>query len=78
MGGLLKSARQQVKEGGGCATEGSLLHINTQMRYYRVADDPDSLSDQEWALRYAILEDIRQKEKQTAQQQPNLPYYVKR
>lgn len=31
--------------------------------YYNVATDPNSLTDFEWAKRYATLEDIRQQEK---------------
>jgi hypothetical protein len=33
------------------------------MQYYRICADPSVLSDTEWAIKYAILEDIRNKEK---------------
>lgn len=39
-----------------------------EMKYYGIAEDPDSLSDVEWAFRYAILEDIRGREKQQTEE----------
>lgn len=33
------------------------------MQYYNVCAEPHKLTDYEWALKYATLEDIRQKEK---------------
>ncbi|MCT4647565.1 MAG: hypothetical protein N4A74_21435 [Carboxylicivirga sp.] len=44
--------------------EGSVAYINTLLQYYNITPDPDSLSDEEWTLKYVILEDIRQKEKE--------------
>jgi len=38
-------------------------YINTQLQYYNICAEPDLLTDYEWALKYAILEDIRQNEK---------------
>lgn len=35
---------------------------NAQLRYYMHIPDPDSLSDEEWAMRYRELEYIRKKE----------------
>ena len=35
---------------------------NAQLRYYMHIPDPDSLSDEEWAMRYRELEYIRMKE----------------
>lgn len=35
---------------------------NAQLRYYMHISDPDSLSDEEWAMRYKELEYIRRKE----------------
>jgi hypothetical protein len=48
----------------GCAVPGSLLYINEQLRYYGICTQPEALSDEEWALKYAILEDMRNREKQ--------------
>ena len=36
--------------------------VNTHLRYYLHIADPDSLSDEEWAMRYRELEWIRQEE----------------
>lgn len=43
---------------------GSLLYINEQLRYYGICAEPDKLSDVEWALKYVILENIRNREKE--------------
>jgi hypothetical protein len=59
---LLKRARREVKEG--CATPGSLLYINEQLRYYGICAHPGQLSDGELMMKFAILEDIRSKEKE--------------
>jgi hypothetical protein len=59
---LLERAHQEVREG--CAVPGSLLYINEQLRYYGVCAQPDTLSDEEWAVKYAILEDMRSREKE--------------
>jgi hypothetical protein len=40
------------------------LYINEQLRYYGVCAQPEALSDEEWAIKYAILEDIRNREKE--------------
>jgi hypothetical protein len=37
---------------------------NAQLRYYLHIADPDSLSDEEWAMRIKELEWIRTKEKE--------------
>jgi hypothetical protein len=36
---------------------------NAQLRYYLHIADPDSLSDEEWAMRIKELEYMRKKEK---------------
>ncbi len=41
-----------------------MTYINTLLQYYNISSNPDLLSDEEWALKYATLEDIRQKEKE--------------
>lgn len=64
MGKLLKEARKAVKDEKGWATEGSPFYIDQQLRYYGIAERPEELSDMDWALRYAVLEDIRAKEKE--------------
>lgn len=58
----MSRARKEVREG--CAEPGSLLYINEQLRYYGVCAQPEALSDEEWAIKYAILEDIRNREKE--------------
>jgi hypothetical protein len=50
--------------GEGCAVPGSLLYINEQLMYYGVCAHPEALSDAEFMLKYAILEDIREREKE--------------
>jgi hypothetical protein len=40
----------------------SVRVINACLRYYLHIPDPDSLSDEEWAMRYRELEWIRKKE----------------
>lgn len=35
---------------------------NAQLRYYMHISDPDSLSDEEWAMRFKELEWIRKRE----------------
>jgi hypothetical protein len=62
LGKLLKRARWEVREG--CAVPGSLLYINEQLRYYGICAQPEDLSDEEWLMKYAILEDIRGREKE--------------
>ena len=46
-------------EHGECA--GRISYMNTLMRYY-LHIDPDSMSDEEWALTFAQLCDIRRRE----------------
>lgn len=36
--------------------------VNAQLRYYMHISDPDSLSDEEWAMRLKELEWIRKRE----------------
>jgi hypothetical protein len=36
--------------------------VNAQLRYYLHIPDPDSLSDEEWAMRFKELEWIRERE----------------
>lgn len=36
--------------------------VNAQLRYYMHITDPDSLSDEEWAMRFRELEYIRREE----------------
>lgn len=37
-------------------------YINTLLRYHGVSQDPDSLTDSEWAMRIVHLKNIRKKE----------------
>ena len=39
-----------------------LRQLNAQLRYYMHIADPDSLTDQEWAMRVKELEWIREEE----------------
>jgi hypothetical protein len=41
-----------------------LTYINILLQYHNISDNPDELSDSDWALKYATLEDIRKKEKE--------------
>lgn len=36
--------------------------VNVQLRYYMHISDPDSLSNEEWAMRFKELEWIRKRE----------------
>jgi len=38
------------------------LQINAQLRYYMHIDDPDGLTDEEWAIQAESLNWIRRKE----------------
>jgi hypothetical protein len=40
------------------------LYINEQLQYYGICAQPEGLSDEEWSMKYAILEDIRGREKE--------------
>jgi hypothetical protein len=40
------------------------LYINEQLRYYGICTQPEALDDEQWALKYAILEDMRGREKE--------------
>lgn len=43
--------------------DGNFIHkTNDQLSYYMYLADPDSLSNEEWAMRYEELEWIRRKE----------------
>lgn len=39
--------------------------VNAQLTYYMHIADPDSLSDEEWAMRFKELEWIRRREAET-------------
>ncbi|MGN0187425.1 MAG: hypothetical protein ACI392_06750 [Paludibacteraceae bacterium] len=43
----------------------TLRIANAQLRYYMHVSEPDSLSDEEWAMRLKELEWIRRKEAET-------------
>ncbi|GAB1403042.1 hypothetical protein MASR1M74_02200 [Lentimicrobium sp.] len=58
-----------MQEAGGKAVEASgvkesemVRMVNAQLRYYMHIFDPDSLSDEEWAMRFKELEWIRKRE----------------
>lgn len=36
--------------------------VNAQLRYYMHISDPDSLSDEDWAMRFKEIEWIRKRE----------------
>ncbi|MDR3350702.1 MAG: hypothetical protein LBN98_03505 [Prevotellaceae bacterium] len=40
------------------------MYINEQLQYYGICATPETLSDAEWVMKYAILEDIRNREKE--------------
>jgi hypothetical protein len=48
-------------------------YINQQLKYYRIAADPDALSDAEWTRGYAVLEHIRKEEAQQTWQTAAIP-----
>jgi len=45
--------------------------VNAQLRYYMHIQDPDSLTDEEWAMRYRELEYIRKSEKEANAKLPS-------
>jgi hypothetical protein len=56
LGELLKSAKEKINPS-------SIQYINTQLKYYNISNNPDSLTDNEWAMSFAILGHIRESEK---------------
>jgi hypothetical protein len=56
---LLKQAKSRIKRG-------NVAYINAELKYYGICAEPEKLSDWKWAETYAILEDIRQREKEEA------------